>query len=56
MTKLGTPGAGNHYVEVQVVDKIYKEITTQRMGIGTIGQVIVMIHSGSQVVRPSGGH
>jgi tRNA-splicing ligase RtcB len=48
ITQLGTLGAGNHYVEVQVVDEIYDEAAAKRMGIGTIGQVCVMIHSGSR--------
>jgi tRNA-splicing ligase RtcB (3'-phosphate/5'-hydroxy nucleic acid ligase) len=48
VTQLGTLGAGNHYVEVQVVDEIYDETAAQRMGIGTVGQVCVMIHSGSR--------
>lgn len=48
ISQLGTLGAGNHYVEVQVVEEIYDEVAAQRMGIGTIGQVCVMIHSGSR--------
>jgi tRNA-splicing ligase RtcB (3'-phosphate/5'-hydroxy nucleic acid ligase) len=48
VSQLGTLGAGNHYVEVQVVEEIYDEPSAQRMGIGTIGQICVMIHSGSR--------
>jgi len=48
ITQLGTLGAGNHYVEVQVVEEIFDELAAQRMGIGKIGQVCVMIHSGSR--------
>jgi tRNA-splicing ligase RtcB (3'-phosphate/5'-hydroxy nucleic acid ligase) len=48
ITQLGTLGAGNHYAEVQVVEEIYDKVAAERMGIGTIGQVCVMIHSGSR--------
>jgi tRNA-splicing ligase RtcB (3'-phosphate/5'-hydroxy nucleic acid ligase) len=48
VTQLGTLGAGNHYTEVQVVDEIYDEAAAGRMGINQIGQVCVMIHSGSR--------
>jgi len=48
MTQLGTLGAGNHYVEVQVVEEVYDDVAAKRMGIGKIGQVCVMIHSGSR--------
>jgi tRNA-splicing ligase RtcB (3'-phosphate/5'-hydroxy nucleic acid ligase) len=46
--QLGTLGAGNHYAEIQVVDEVFDEAAAQRMGIGTVGQVCVMIHSGSR--------
>jgi tRNA-splicing ligase RtcB len=48
ITQLGTLGAGNHYCEVQVVEEIHDEAAAQRMGINKIGQVCVMIHSGSR--------
>jgi tRNA-splicing ligase RtcB len=48
ITQLGTLGAGNHYAEVQVVDEIYDQDAATRMGIGTKGQVCLMIHSGSR--------
>ena len=48
ITQLGTLGAGNHYAEVQVVDEIYDEASAKRMGIGNLGQVCIMIHSGSR--------
>lgn len=48
LTQLGTLGAGNHYAEVQVVDEIFDEAGASRMGIGKVGQVCVMIHSGSR--------
>ncbi|KRT81273.1 hypothetical protein AMK59_5781 [Oryctes borbonicus] len=48
MPQLGTLGAGNHYAEVQVVDKIYDEPAAKKMGIKEADQVCVMIHSGSR--------
>ena len=43
----GTLGAGNHFVEVQVVDKIFDREAADAMGLET-GAVTVMIHSGSR--------
>lgn len=48
LTQLGTLGAGNHYAEVQVVDEIFDEAAASRMGINNVGQVCIMIHSGSR--------
>jgi tRNA-splicing ligase RtcB (3'-phosphate/5'-hydroxy nucleic acid ligase) len=48
LPQLGTLGAGNHYAEVQVVEEIYDKTAASRMGIDDIGQVCVMIHSGSR--------
>jgi tRNA-splicing ligase RtcB len=45
---LGTLGAGNHYAEIQVVEEIFDKQSASTMGIGSIGQVCVMIHSGSR--------
>jgi tRNA-splicing ligase RtcB len=44
----GSLGSGNHYVEVQAVDKIYDEEAAQVMGITRSGQIMVMIHTGSR--------
>jgi len=46
--QLGTLGSGNHFLEVQVVDKIYDRNLAQAMGISDVGQVLVMIHTGSR--------
>ncbi|MEM4717666.1 MAG: RtcB family protein [Desulfurococcaceae archaeon] len=46
--QLGTLGAGNHFLEIQVVDKIYNPEIAKLMGITHIGQVTVMIHTGSR--------
>lgn len=48
LPQLGTLGAGNHYAEVQVVDEIFDRQAAARMGIEEVGQVCVMIHSGSR--------
>lgn len=45
--QLGTLGSGNHFVEVQVVDRVYREEEGKIMGLAQ-GQVVVMIHSGSR--------
>ena len=46
--QLATLGGGNHFIEVQVVDKVYDEKTARAFGIDATGQVTVMIHSGSR--------
>jgi tRNA-splicing ligase RtcB len=48
LPQLGTLGAGNHYCEIQVVDEIFDAHAAARMGIDKVGQVCVMIHSGSR--------
>ena len=48
LPQLGTLGAGNHYAEIQVVDEIFDKRAAGQMGIDTVGQVCVMIHSGSR--------
>jgi len=46
--QLGTLGAGNHFLEVQVVDEIFDEGTAAALGVAERGQVTVMIHTGSR--------
>ncbi len=48
LPQLGTLGAGNHYAEVQVVDEIFNAEAARAMGITRVGQVCIMIHSGSR--------
>ena len=43
----GTLGAGNHFVEVQFVDRIYDKPAAEALGLAE-GAVTVMIHSGSR--------
>ncbi len=45
--EMGTLGSGNHYLEVQVVEKIYDNEAANAFGIHT-GQVLVSIHCGSR--------
>jgi len=47
-TQLGTLGAGNHYVEVQVIDEIFESETASQFGLHSIGRACLMIHSGSR--------
>ena len=44
---LGTPGAGNHFVELQVVDEVLDRHAAHAAGLKA-GDVVVMIHSGSR--------
>ncbi len=48
LTQIGTLGSGNHFLEIQKVDKIYDEKTAKAFGIEHEGQVTVMIHCGSR--------
>lgn len=46
--QLGSLGAGNHFLEVQVVEEIYEPAVAEKMGITKKGQITVMIHTGSR--------
>jgi len=46
--QIGTLGSGNHFLEIQVVDEIYDEEVARVFGIDHVGQVTIMIHSGSR--------
>ena len=48
LTQIGTLGSGNHFLEIQKVDKIYDPETAKAFGIEVEGQVTVMIHCGSR--------
>ena len=43
----GTLGSGNHFLEVQVVEDIFDNTIAHSWGV-SIGQIVVMIHSGSR--------
>ncbi len=46
--QLGTLGSGNHFLEIQVVDRILDYKTAAVQGIHSVGQITVMIHTGSR--------
>jgi len=48
LTQVGTLGSGNHFLEIQKVDRIYDAKTAKIFGIEHEGQVTVMIHCGSR--------
>ena len=43
----GTLGSGNHFLEVQVVDRVFDDVAAEAMGVAA-GSICVMIHSGSR--------
>lgn len=46
---LGTPGAGNHFVSLEVVDEVLDRHAAYAAGLA-VGDVVIMIHSGSRNV------
>ncbi|UCC43353.1 MAG: RtcB family protein [Candidatus Zixiibacteriota bacterium] len=46
--QLGSLGAGNHFLEIQYVDEIFDPAVAEVFGIQKVGQVTVMIHTGSR--------
>jgi len=48
LTQIGTLGSGNHFLEIQKVDKIFNPEVAKVFGIEHEGQVTVMIHCGSR--------
>ena len=48
MPQTGTLGSGNHFLEVQVVREIFEPQIASVMGINEIGQILVLIHTGSR--------
>lgn len=47
MNQLGTLGAGNHFMEIQVVDEIFDKEKAKIFGMKK-GQITILIHSGSR--------
>lgn len=45
--EMGTLGSGNHYLEVQVVERIFDAAAAQAFGLAE-GQIVVSIHCGSR--------
>ena len=48
LQQVGTLGSGNHFLEIQKVDKIFNSETAKTFGIEFEGQVTTMIHCGSR--------
>lgn len=48
LPQLGTLGSGNHFLEIQRVDRIFDPIVGKVFGIHSLGQILVMIHCGSR--------
>ena len=48
LSQIGTLGSGNHFLEVQKVDKIYLPEVAKAFGITHEGQVTAMVHCGSR--------
>jgi RNA-splicing ligase RtcB len=48
LSQVGSLGAGNHFLEIQKVDEIYDNQAAKAYGITDIGQICVMIHTGSR--------
>ncbi len=46
--QLGSLGAGNHFLEIQVVEEIYEPTVAEKLGVTAKGQVTVMVHTGSR--------
>lgn len=47
LPEVGSIGAGNHFLEIQKVEKVYDESAAKIFGLEN-GQVVVMIHTGSR--------
>ncbi len=47
--EMGTLGSGNHYLEVQVVDRVDDEAAARAYGLAP-GDVVIMIHCGSRAL------
>jgi len=48
LPQVGTLGSGNHFLEIQRVDKIFDSQVAKAFGVTDVGQVTVMIHCGSR--------
>jgi len=48
MPQLGSLGSGNHFLEIQAVDRVYDKAVAKEFGISGTGQVTVMVHTGSR--------
>ena len=48
MSQVGSLGAGNHFLEIQKVTEIFDPDAAKAFGIKELGQITVMIHTGSR--------
>ncbi len=48
INELGTLGGGNHFLEIQKVDKIYNKEVAKKFGINNEDQIMIMVHTGSR--------
>jgi tRNA-splicing ligase RtcB (3'-phosphate/5'-hydroxy nucleic acid ligase) len=48
MNQLGSLGSGNHFLEIQEVEKIYNKEDAKTFGIKKTGQITILVHSGSR--------
>ena len=46
--QLGSLGSGNHFMEIQLVDSVFDEEAAKRFGIDQVGQVVILVHTGSR--------
>lgn len=46
--QLGSLGSGNHFLEIEKVDKIFEPPVAEKLGIRKEGQVLVLVHTGSR--------
>ena len=46
--QLGSLGSGNHFLEIEKVDKILDQPVAERLGIRKEGQILVLVHTGSR--------
>lgn len=48
LPQLGSLGSGNHFLEIQVVDKIFDNNASEKYGLKNEGQIAISIHTGSR--------
>jgi len=48
LSQVGSLGAGNHFIEIQKVAEIYDDKAAKAFGIDKVGQILIMIHTGSR--------
>jgi tRNA-splicing ligase RtcB len=46
--QLGSLGSGNHFLEIEKVDQILDERVAKHLGIERVGQILVLVHTGSR--------